>query len=150
MTSIDANLLLFSYSTDSPFHEKARRFLQSIGQREDIGISEFVLAEFYLHLRNPAVLVRPLSASEAAEVIQSYRRHPRWQTFGFPPHSRKLHDTLWHDAAKPNFARRRIYDSRTALTLRAFGVTHFATANVKDFQGFGFERVWNPLIDSKN
>ena len=25
------------------------------------------------------------------------------------------------------------------------GVTEFATANVKDFQGFGFTRVWNPL-----
>jgi hypothetical protein len=32
------------------------------------------------------------------------------------------------------------------LTLRQCGVTHFATANVKDFEGWGFEKVWNPLI----
>jgi len=25
------------------------------------------------------------------------------------------------------------------------GVTEFATLNVKDFQGLGFQRVWNPL-----
>jgi hypothetical protein len=31
------------------------------------------------------------------------------------------------------------------LTLRRQGVTDFATANVKDFKGFGFRRVWNPL-----
>lgn len=42
-------------------------------------------------------------------------------------------------------ARRRIYDTRTALCLKAFGVTELATANVKDFGEFGFLRVWNPL-----
>jgi len=26
-----------------------------------------------------------------------------------------------------------------------FGVTDFATANTKDFQGMGFLKVWNPL-----
>jgi hypothetical protein len=25
------------------------------------------------------------------------------------------------------------------------GVTEFVTASVKDFEGFGFVRVWNPL-----
>ena len=49
-------------------------------------------------------------------------------------------------AESPAFARRRIYDARTALCLRAFGVKEFATANEKDFEGFGFERVWNPLL----
>jgi hypothetical protein len=24
-------------------------------------------------------------------------------------------------------------------------VTHFATANGKHFQGFGFQKIWNPL-----
>jgi hypothetical protein len=48
-------------------------------------------------------------------------------------------------AAAPQFARRRIYDTRLALTLRHHGVSDFATANVKDFEGFGFSRVWNPL-----
>ena len=31
------------------------------------------------------------------------------------------------------------------IPIRAFGVTEFATANVKDFDGFGFQKVWNPL-----
>jgi predicted nucleic acid-binding protein len=35
--------------------------------------------------------------------------------------------------------------ARLALTLRHHGVTEFATANPRDFQGFGFTRVWNPL-----
>jgi hypothetical protein len=30
--------------------------------------------------------------------------------------------------------------------LRHVGVTRMATANVKDFQGWGFQQVWNPLV----
>ncbi|NJK91406.1 MAG: type II toxin-antitoxin system VapC family toxin [Blastochloris sp.] len=40
---------------------------------------------------------------------------------------------------------RHIIDARLAFTLRHHGVTHFATANTKHFESFGFERVWNPL-----
>lgn len=28
---------------------------------------------------------------------------------------------------------------------RGFGFTEFTTANVKDFEVFAFEKVWNPL-----
>ena len=40
---------------------------------------------------------------------------------------------------------RMIIKQRDALTLRHHCVTHFATANEKHFEGFGFERVWSPL-----
>jgi len=145
MISIDANILLYSYCAESPFHEPAKVFIESLAGREDVALSEFVLAEFYLLLRNPAVLVRPLSAADAAAVIQSYRKHPLWKICGFSPRSRELHDELWNLAAGPDFARRRIYDARTALCLIALGVTDFATLNLKDFQGLGFKRLWNPL-----
>ncbi|MBN9693769.1 MAG: VapC toxin family PIN domain ribonuclease [Verrucomicrobia bacterium] len=145
MLSLDANLLLYCYSEAAPQHDVARQFIETLSPREDVALSEFVLTELYLLLRNPAVLAHPLNAREAVAVIQSYRRHPRWKVLGFPPSSRELHTDLWERAAAPGFARRRIYDSRTALALRAFGVTEFATANVKDFEGFGFKKVWNPV-----
>lgn len=39
----------------------------------------------------------------------------------------------------------------TAAQLRdiAFGVTDFATANVKDFEDTGFGKVWNPVVSAK-
>jgi predicted nucleic acid-binding protein len=147
MISIDANILLYSYAAASPFHKPAKSFLEGLSLREDVALSEFVLAEFYLHLRNPAVLAQPLDGSDAAAVINCYRKHPRWKTLGFPPRSRELHDRLWGQAASREFARRRIYDTRTALSLIAFGVTDFATLNLKDFQDMGFQRVWNPLAE---
>lgn len=145
MFSIDTNLLLHAFNEDSPSHAPAYAWLTSLQDAEDVAISEFILAEFYGLLRNPAVLKHPLDSNEAVEVIQTYRRHPRWRLIGFPVESRPLHDELWQKARGKDFAFRRIYDARSALTLTAQGVTEFATANVRDFEGFGFRRVWNPL-----
>ena len=62
MISIDANILLYSYSESSPFHEAAKAFLEAHRDRSDVALSEFILTVFYLHLRNPAVLQNPLAA----------------------------------------------------------------------------------------
>jgi len=71
--------------------------------------------------------------------------HPRWRLIGFPTESRPLHDALWQKARAKDFAFRKIYDTRSAFTMTAQGVTKLATVNVKDFEGLGFRKVWNPL-----
>jgi predicted nucleic acid-binding protein len=143
--SVDSNLLLYAFSAAAPAHRPAQTFLQSLAGRDDVALSEFVLAEFYLLLRNPAVLARPLSARAASAVIQGYRQNLAWKVLEFPPRALALHDELWLRASTAQAGRRRLYDARTALALRSFGVTEFATTIVKDFAGFGFARVWNPL-----
>ncbi|MGH9338035.1 MAG: TA system VapC family ribonuclease toxin [Acidobacteriota bacterium] len=145
MLSIDANLLLYAFNAASPWHRSAAAFLSDLHSRDDVLISELVLVEFYTLLRNPQVVERPLPSSEAVKVISTYRRHPRWRLEGFAPDSLGLHEALWASARGTRFARRRIYDARLALTLIQQGVTEFATANVKDFEGFRLSRVWNPL-----
>ena len=145
MLSIDTNILFHAVNQDSPKHLAAYEWICSIQSRESVAISEFILAELYGLLRNPAVLRRPLGAAEAVEVIRVYRSHPRWSLIGFPLESRKLHDHLWQQACQDSFAFRRLYDARSALTLTVQGVDEFATANVKDFKGMGFKRVWDPL-----
>ena len=149
MLAIDANILLYAYAEAAPDNQSARSFIEELRRDPAVAISEFTLAEFYLLLRNPAVLNKPLSPAEATEVIEAYRHHPQWRVLGFPPASRDIHDELWGVAKRPQFARRRLYDVRTALTLIAFGVTEFATANIKDFKGLGFKRVWNPLEEQR-
>jgi hypothetical protein len=52
----------------------------------------------------------------------------------------------WHLAAQANIGRRIVFDARLALTLRHHGVTEFATRNENHFTGFGFTRLWNPLL----
>ena len=145
MLSIDTNILFHGFNEDSPRHEQALAWLSSIARDEDVAISELILAEFYRLLRTPAVLKHPLPADEAVEVIQTYRSHPRWRLIGFPTESRPLHDALWQKARAKDFAFRKLYDIRSALTMTAQGVTELATVNVKDFEGLGFRKVWNPL-----
>ncbi len=148
MLSIDANILLYAVNTASPWNESAHAWLISIQHEENVAISEFILAELYGLLRNPAVLKRPLHADDAVEIIQTYRCHPRWRLIGFPAESRPLHDALWKSARAADFAFRRLYDARSALSMTVQSVTEFATVNVKDFDGLGFRRVWNPLQSS--
>jgi predicted nucleic acid-binding protein len=147
MISLDTNVLFPAMDEDQPLHGKAVAFMASIADRDDVVISEFILLEIYNLLRNPAVMKPPLSAAAAVEVCQSFRRHPRWQVVGFPPDSALFHDAFWPMLRDGNFTRRRAFDWRTALSLRRLGVTDFATVNLKDFEGFGFRRVWNPLAD---
>ena len=147
MLSIDTNLLFHALAKDRPEHHRAISWLESVSDRDDIALSEFVLVELYRLLRNPAVVRKPLSAEAAVAVIQHYRRHPRWRIVGFSADSLVLHQELWRFMAAPKIAYRRIYDVRLALTLLHQGVTELATANVGDFADLGFARVWNPLAD---
>jgi len=148
MLSIDTNILFHAFNEDSPRHLAAHTWLQSVAKEEDVAISEFILAEIYGLLRNPATLNHPLLADEAVDVIQTYRNHPRWRLIGFPIESRPLHEALWQKARAKDFAFRKLYDTRSAFTMTSQGVTEFATTSVNDFQGLGFRKVWNPLLPS--
>jgi toxin-antitoxin system PIN domain toxin len=143
LISIDTNLLLFAQNSDCPEHGKAYEFVLDAGGRSNVIICELVLVELYVLLRNPAVLARPLSAGTAAEICCSYRTNRNWRLVEYAP----VMDGVWELASQRNFARRKIFDYRLALTLQHHGTKELATANVKDFDGLGFDRIWNPLTD---
>jgi predicted nucleic acid-binding protein len=145
--SFDTNILFFYFVADRPLYAKARAFIDSFHESRDVFISELMLTELYVLLRNPVVLKRPLSAEEAVHQVNTWRTHPKWRVAGFPGESDRLHKDLWRIVASETFSAGRIFDARLALVLRAFGVTEFATANTKDFEGLGFRKVWNPLSE---
>jgi toxin-antitoxin system PIN domain toxin len=142
MIGIDTNILAYARIETSPFHKVAVGFLEGLGESREVVISELVLVELYLLLRNEKVLSPPLSAAEAFNECHILRAHPRWQLVD----SADVMKEVWPLTAHDGFARRRIFDVRLAKTLQAHGVTEFATANTKDFEGLGFQRVWTPLI----
>jgi uncharacterized protein len=139
----DTNIFLYALNADAPEQEAARAFLDEQADNPDFVLCELMLVELYVLLRNPAVLRRPLDAAKAVAIVQQLRRHPTWQLIDHDP---KVMDDVWKAAEQREFARGRIYDARLAFTLYQHGVTHFATRNVKHFDGFGFQSVWNPLI----
>jgi len=148
MTGLDANLLLYSLNPDSKDHASAKGFLREIfaDRSGAVAIADYVLVELYVLLRNPAVMARPLSSLQAVELVTSYWKFPTVVRV----ENAEVMDRVWKLARREDFSRRRIFDVRLGETLRHHGVTHLATANVKDFQGLGFEKVWNPLTEETN
>ena len=146
MISIDTNVLLYSLNPDSIWHGVAVSFLrQNLGiPSVRIAITDYVLVELYVLLRNPVVMAKALTATAARDLVISYWDAPNVSRI----ENGNVMDEVWKRAGGRDFARRRIFDARLALTLRLGGVTQFATANVKDFEGWGFEKVWNPLIST--
>jgi toxin-antitoxin system PIN domain toxin len=143
MISIDTSVLLYAQNQDCAEHAVAAAFLHECADRDDVAICELVLLELYQLLRNPAVVRRPLAAPEAAQICQAFRRNPRWALVENAP----VMDQVWAFAAGPAVARRRLFDARLAYTLRHHGVSQLATRNVKDFDQFDFERVWDPVAE---
>jgi len=143
--SIDTNLLLYSLNRDCPEHGAARAFVEACAGRRDVAIAELVLVELYVLLRNPAVVRNPLDAGEAASLCQAFRRHPHWAVI----ETAAVMDRVWAAAARPGAARRHIFDARLAHTLLDNGVDELATRNTRDFEGFGFERVFDPLLAAR-
>jgi uncharacterized protein len=139
--SVDTNILLYSLNRDCPEHGPARAFVEACAGRSDVAIAELVLVELYVLLRNPAVVRRPLEAADAASLCQAFRRNPRWALVD----TAEVMDRVWTAAARPGVARRHVFDARLAHTLLDNGVKELATRNTRDFEGFGFERVFDPL-----
>ena len=139
MVSIDTSLLVYAQNTRAPQHDAARAFVTHCRDREVV-ICELVLVELYLVLRSAAIVSRPLGATEAAKICRRYRANPHWRLVECAP----VMGGVWRRAGRAGFARRKIIDTRLALTLLHHGVTELATANTRHFEEFGFSRVWNP------
>ena len=142
--SIDTNLFLYAADPDSPYHEKATTFFESLESRPtgEVFICGLVLIEIYMQLRNPAVFKSPYSSREAADFCKALRSNPAWS---YVDYSESVFDDLMVWASTTTSGFRNIIDARLALTLRQHRVEEFATANEKDFLDFGFQKVWNPV-----
>ena len=141
MISVDTNILVHAQNADAPLHARALEFVRELDLRDDVVVCELVLVELYILLRNPAVFAVPLTSLQAVDVCNAYRTNPRWRLVENAPVMSKV----WAAARPKGFARRRIIDLRLALTLQHHGVREFATDNVRDFRGLGFQRCWSPL-----
>lgn len=142
VSAFDTNVLVYAFNAGAAENSTARRLLEVHAPNPDMVISELVLVEFYILLRNPTVFAHPLDAAVAGALVQSLRRHPRWRLVDHEP---GVMDEVWAAASKPSFSRRRIFDVRLAAGLRRHGVTQLFTRNVDDFTGLGIPQVVDPF-----
>jgi len=144
MISCDTNILVYALNSSAPEHSRASRFIAKHLVNREFVLSEFVLFELYVLLRNPKVFMRPLIAHEAVEQIIELKSNPYWTIV---KGTNDVSDFVWTVAALDAFPRRAIFDARLAFSLWQEGVTLFATRNVSDFTRFEVFEVFDPISE---
>jgi toxin-antitoxin system PIN domain toxin len=77
MRLIDANLLVYAVNEDAPLHAKALAWLQgALSGTETLGFSWVVLLAFLRLSTKPGIFDRPLSPSEAFDLIDAWLAQP--------------------------------------------------------------------------
>lgn len=141
MISFDTNIVVHAANADSPLHAEARAYLEETGTRRGVVICELMLVELFLKLCNQRIFPHPMTPLQAGNYCQQLRNNSNWMLVESAP----VMAEVWRWTQRKGFAFRRLIDIRLGLTLRHYGVTHFATTNTKDFAALGFSKVWNPL-----
>ena len=141
MKSIDTNIFLYATNADARENEAARSFL-SLADANQFIIADQVYFELYRLLRNPTVLESPLSAADACDAISFYRERSGFLHCCYE--ADYYHDCLRY-LGVGEFPARNTFDVVLAVTLRRNGVRSFYTRNSKDFEGFGWFEVINPI-----
>ncbi len=144
MISFDTNVLYTAFNRASPLHPLARTLLEAHVQDRNVVLCEQVLAELYVLLRNATLSRPPLSAPQAARLVETLRENPVWRVVDMPE-DRAVMDAVWKKAERTDFASRRIFDLRLSATLRDHGVDVFYTRDTKDFRDEGFLQLINPF-----
>ncbi len=73
MILVDANLLLYAYDSLSPFHRRAKSWMEeAFSSPEPFCFSWFTLTAFIRIATNPRVFQHPLSLDETIEIIDEW------------------------------------------------------------------------------
>jgi len=145
LKSLDTNILVSALNSDCAEFQRAAAALQTaLDDPEEWIIANQVYLELYKALRNPRIFGKPYGAEEAFSKIQILRDECgiRHCCYG---------DQVWDQLAtriqKADFPYQRTHDAVLAETLLKSGVQTLYTRNTKDFEGYGFSSLLNPLDD---
>lgn len=145
MHALDTNLLVYAHNTASPFHSKAKTFLESVMSNRDekgqlsICIPAQVLMEF-LNVITWNRLEAPIPLSDATQIVQDYL--DTGVTI-LQPQPTQLHTLL--GLLNTATTRKKVFDVALAATLKDHGISGLYTVNTKDFEEFNFLDTKNPL-----
>lgn len=141
MDLLDANLLLYAYDEESPFHGRARAFFETaLSGDEPVGLPWATILAFLRLVTHPKVCTRPMTSEEALETVDSW--------FGSPvvcvPEPTDRHWTTLAELVTEVGARGNLVPD---AHLAALAVQHGARlcSSDRDFARFPSLDWWNPL-----
>ena len=138
----DANLLLYAYDAESPFHRKAARWWSELlSAVEPVGLSPVVVFAFLRLATNAKVFDRPLTVAEASQRIASWLARPNVRLLvAGPGHV----DSVCRLLAKAGTGGNLVTDAQIAALALEYGATvHSADIDFGRLAGVSWE---NPLL----
>jgi predicted nucleic acid-binding protein len=142
MFALDTNILVYAHNLASPFHQKAKRFVEQIISEEDeagnpvICIPLQICAEF-INVCTRQTIGKPLSIPDAVKVIQQYSTFLEISILYPKPTQLNIFLTLLQSTT----TRKKTFDVYLAATLKDHNVESLYTANVDDFKKYDFLKV---------
>lgn len=137
----DANLLLYAYDSDSPFHRPAARWWTSLlSGTEPVGLCPVVVFSFLRLATHAKVFARPMTVAEATERIRAWIARPNVRLlYPGPKHLESACALL----AAAGTAGNLVSDAQIAAMALEYGATiHSADTDFARFKGVAWE---NPL-----
>jgi toxin-antitoxin system PIN domain toxin len=138
---IDANLLLFAVDSESPFHIKARDWLnEQLNGQQRVGIPWQSLAAFVRVVTRQTILNRPLDPTEAWQQVEGWLANDLvWVPSPTPRHAETLGELVKRYQLRGNL----ITDAQLAALAIEHGL-EVCSADT-DFARFTEVRWCNPL-----
>ena len=73
MILVDVNLLIYAVNQDSPYHDKAKSWLETaVSGTETVGLPWIVLLAFLRLTTRPGLFQKPLSVDAAFDVVDAW------------------------------------------------------------------------------
>ncbi len=143
MKSLDTNILIYALNADCAEFRQAGPTLQAVlDAPEDWIIADQVYLELYKALRNPRIFGNPYGAEEAFSKVQTLRDECGLRRCCYGD---QVWDRLADRIRKSDFPYQRTHDAVLAETLLKAGVRSLYTRNTKDFEGYAFTSLINPI-----
>ena len=148
MLVVDTNVLVYSANADSPFHDRARTWLEQQLPRADAWYTTWnILYEFMRVATHPRVLPRPLTLPQAWTFVAALLASPGLSVL--VPTERHSQLAAQVFAELPSLAGNMLHDAHTAILMREHGIRRICTHDT-DFHRFPFLEVVDPLQEGKS
>jgi hypothetical protein len=140
--ALDTNILLYASDSNSPYHERARSFLEDCIKQEELFCLGWPTVMSYLRIAtHPSVFDRPLMPDEAMANIETLLNLPHTR---FLSEEEGFWDIYRELTAGVPTRGNLVPDAHLAAILRQHGLKKLYTHD-RDFLKFAFLNVHNPI-----
>jgi toxin-antitoxin system PIN domain toxin len=141
MMTPDVNLLLYAYDSSAPDHARAKDWWEeALSSAETVGLSWQTMTAFIRISTNPRAYTHPLSAREAAAIVETWLAQPIVQTIAPSGRHWGIFSKLIVEAQATGPL---VMDAHLAALALEYGAT--LCSHDADFSRFTGLRVFDPL-----